>query len=141
MAAKKSANKTVATTASVDAFVESQPAAMKKDCKALISLLKKVSGEKPKMWGKAMIGFGDHHYKYESGREGDTFLIGFAPRSKALTIYVMPGFDRYEKQLAKLGKHKVGKGCLYLDTLEGKDLTALESILSDAVKQMKKRGA
>jgi hypothetical protein len=139
MAAKKSANKTVATKASVEAFVEAQPAAVRRDCETLIAMLKKVTGEKPKMWGKSMVGFGDHHYKYASGREGDTFLIGFAPRAKNLTIYVMPGFADYEKQLEKLGNPKTGVGCLYLDTLEGKDLKALESMLSDAAKKMRKR--
>ncbi len=140
-AAKKSAGlKTKPTGASIEAFLEAiESPTVRADCEALVALMRKVTGEPPKLWGPSMIGFGSYHYKYESGREGDFFLTGFSPRAKNLTLYVMPGFERYGAELAKLGKHKLGKSCLYLDGLAGKDLGALEAILRDAVERMRDR--
>ena len=140
-AAKKSDAKTKPTGASVEAFLDAiADPVVRADCKKLIALMRTVTGEPPKLWGPSMIGFGSYHYEYESGREGDSFLPGFSPRAKNLTVYVMPGFERYGAELAKLGKHKLGKSCLYLDGLAGKDLGALEAIVRDSVERMRDRG-
>jgi hypothetical protein len=140
MAAKKNANKTKPEKASAAQFIETiEDDETRKDCQKLVKIMKRVTGEPPVMWGTSMVGFGSYHYKYASGREGDYFLTGFAPRKANLTLYVMPGFEAYGKQLGKLGKHKLGKSCLYLDGLDGKDLDVLEEILADAVKRMKSK--
>jgi hypothetical protein len=140
MAAKKSANKTKPEKASAAKFIDAiADEDTRKDCQKLVKIMKRVTGEPPVMWGTSMVGFGSYHYKYASGREGDSFLTGFSPRKSALTLYVMPGFDSYAKQLSKLGKHKLGKSCLYLDGLDGKDLDVLEEMLTDAVKRMKSK--
>lgn len=139
MAAKKSAtNKTKPERASAAKFIAGIPDDdTRHDCEKLAKLMRRVTGEPPVMWGTSMVGFGSYHYKYASGREGDWFLTGFSPRKANLTVYVMPGFEAYGKQLARLGKHKLGKSCLYLDGLAGKDLAVLEEILVDAVKRLK----
>ena len=90
-----------------------------------------------KMWGSSIVGYGKYHYKYERGREGDFFLTGFSPRKTAFTVYVMPGFSRYEQQLEKLGPFKTGKSCLYLKNLDVVDRSVLEEILTDSVAFMK----
>ncbi len=137
-AAKKSANKTKPEKASAAKFIATiADDGARRDCQKLAKLMRRATGEPPVMWGASMVGFGSYHYKYASGREGDWFLAGFSPRKASLTVYVMPGFEAYGKQLARLGKHKLGKSCLYLDGLEGKDLAVLEEILADAVKRMK----
>jgi len=78
----------------------------------IYKMMNDLTGLKPKMWGSSIVGYGSYHYKYKSGREGDWFVSGFSPRKQSLTIYVMPGFDRYEELMSKLGKHKTGKSCL-----------------------------
>ena len=89
------------------------------------------------MWGPSMVGFGRYHYKYDSGREGDSFLTGFSPRKQALTIYVMPGFGEYEGLLSRLGKHKTGKSCLYINKLEDVDPEVLEELIGRGFAYMK----
>src|ERR1035437_2214540 len=104
-------NKTKPTKLSVAAFIDALTDQTKRaDAKALAKLMQKASGEKPKMWGPSIIGFGSSHYKYDSGREGDMPLIGFSPRKAASVLYGAIGFDGAEKLLAKLGKHTTGKG-------------------------------
>ena len=122
-------NKTKKTEVSVTKFIGAlKDEQQKKDSHALIDLMKSVSGHEPKMWGPTMIGFGDHHYKYESGREGDIFKIGFSPRKTSLVLYSMNSTHNNE-MLKKLGKHKIGGGCLYIKKLEDVDMKVLKKML------------
>lgn len=134
-------NKTKLTAQSVTAFVAALPDAKRADAKALAALMQTVSGEKPKMWGPSIIGFGTHHYVYESGREGDVPLIGFSPRKPALVIYGALGSDAADALLAKLGKHTTGKGCLYLKSLSDVDLKVLKTLLQKAVAKRRTKSA
>jgi hypothetical protein len=127
-------NKTKPTKVSVVAFIEALADQNKRaDAKALVQLMQEATGEKPKMWGSSIIGFGTYHYKYESGREGDMPLIGFSPRKAATVLYNMTGFSGAEALLAKLGKHTTGKGCLYLKKLADVDQQVLETMAAKAV--------
>lgn len=131
--------KTKRNQASVSVFLNTVKDDQKrKDCKALQSIMRRVTGKRAKMWGRSIVGYGTYHYRYKSGQEGDWFLTGFSPRAQNLTVYIMPGFKRYQKQLKKLGKHKLGESCLYIKKLEDMDLEILEQILADSVAQMKK---
>jgi hypothetical protein len=103
----------------------------REDCYQLLELMHQITGEEPRMWGDSIVGFGSYHYRYASGREGDWFLVGFSPRKKNLSLYIMAGFDQYETLLGKLGKHKLGKSCLYINKLEDVD----QQVLGDLVKQ------
>jgi len=135
-----SSNKTAETVDSVENFINSVDNEQKrKDSWDMIALMRKITGAEPKMWGKSLVGFGQYHYKYESGREGDSFITGFSPRKAALTVYIMPGFSDYEKQMAKLGPHKTGKSCLYLRNLNAIDREVLEEIIRDSVAVMRER--
>jgi hypothetical protein len=132
--------KTKKTVASVEDFLAGlTPEKKRQDATALCELMQKATKLEPKMWGSSMVGFGDYHYKYESGHEGDTFLVGFSPRKANLTVYIMPGFEQYGELLSKLGKHKTGKSCLYLNTLDDVDLPTLRKIIQSAFADMKKR--
>jgi hypothetical protein len=125
-------NKTRATTASVDSFLAAVPDPRRRaDGKALREMMERMSGETATMWGPSIVGFGTHHYKYESGREGDTCRIGFSPRSTGLVLY--GGFLRDAALLARLGPHKTGKGCLYLKRLADVDLGVLEAMIAAAL--------
>lgn len=132
--------KTQPTRASASAFVAAIPdAARRRDCRTLLRLMREVTGEKPTMWGDSMVGFGSYHYKYASGREGDWFLTGFSPRQDALTIYLMTGFEPQAALIAKLGKHKTGKSCLYINKLEDIDMNVLKELVTESVEHMKKK--
>jgi len=136
-------NKTKPTEVSVAAYIEAiADEARRADAKALMKLMQKASGEKPKMWGPAIVGFGSYHYKYESGREGDMPVIAFSPRKAASVLYGAIGFEGSEKLLAKLGKHTTGKGCLYIKKLSEVDLKVLEAMVTKslAAKRGKKDG-
>jgi hypothetical protein len=123
-------NKTKPTEVSVTAFIEAITDETKRaDAKTLVKLMQSASGEKPKMWGPSIIGFGSVHYKYDSGREGDMPLIGFSPRKAASVLYGAIGFNGAEALLAKLGKHTTGKGCLYIKKLADVDPKALETLV------------
>jgi hypothetical protein len=126
-------NKTSATEASVEAFVDALGPAQRLDAKAVIRMMKNATGEKPKMWGPSIIGFGAQHYKYESGREGDTVLVGFSPRKPATVMYGLIGFKDAAALLAKLGKHTTGKGCLYIKNLSDVDQNVLEELIVKSV--------
>lgn len=134
---KSTSNKTVATKASVAAFLKKAPAKFGGDCEQLVKIMSAITKEEPKMWGPSIVGFGSYHYVYESGREGDMPLLGFSPRASALSIYVMGGFEPYEAELEKLGKHKTGKGCLYIKSLEDIHLPTLKKILRANAKRLK----
>jgi len=127
-------NKTQATKASVASFVEALADQSRRgDAKALIKLMKKATGEQPKMWGPSIIGFGSYHYKYDSGREGDMPLIGFSPRKAATVLYGLIGSSDSKALLPKLGKHTTGKGCLYIKKLADVDQKVLEAMAIKAV--------
>lgn len=106
------------------------------DCKTLVKLMKEATGAEPKMWGSSIVGFGQYHYKYESGREGDWFLTGFSPRKQNLTLYIMAGFAGYAELMEKLGKHATGKSCLYVKRLSDLHLPTLKKLIRGSVKQM-----
>ena len=112
--------------------------AKKQDALALLELMQKVSGYQPYLSG-SIIGFGEYHYKYDSGREGDACVTGFSPRKSNISIYIMPGFDDYEKELALLGKHKTSVSCLYINKLADVDAKVLLKIIKHSVKVMQKR--
>ena len=103
------------------------------DALQLLSLFEKVTKQKPVLWGNNIVGFGSYHYKYASGREGDWFVAGFSPRKANLTLYIMAGFSQYKELLAKLGKHKTGKSCLYIKRLADVDLAILRQLVEDSV--------
>lgn len=127
---------------SVDSFLdglEAEDLQKADDCRTLIKIMQHATGEPPKMWGKSMVGFGSYHYKYESGREGDWFLTGFAPRKRELSLYIMPGFDRFAELMNNLGKHKTGKSCLYIKQLGDIDLDVLEQLVAESVERMRQQ--
>ncbi len=124
---------------SVSAFIKTVPDSVKqKDCNTLKTMMSKITGKRAKMWGDSIVGFGRYHYKYSSGREGDCLITGFSPRKQNLTIYIIPGFSNYQKQLGKLGKHKHSKSCLYVKKLEDLNLDILEEIIADSVVYLEK---
>lgn len=124
-------NKTKATNVSVSEFIDAiTDEGRRADAKMLVKLMQKASGEKPKMWGPSIIGFGSHHYVYDSGREGDMPLIAFSPRKAATVLY---GLGSSEALLPKLGKHTRGKGCIYIKKLADVDQKVLETMAAKAV--------
>jgi hypothetical protein len=132
-------NKTKPTELSVAAFLDALTDETKRaDAKALVRLMQRATGEKPKMWGPSIVGFGSHHYKYESGREGDMPLAGFSPRKAATVLYGLRGTGDSETLLGKLGKHTTGKGCIYIKKLADVDPTVLERMLTASVARARK---
>jgi len=130
--------KTKATKVSAASFISKiADPQTRADCQAIVQMMKQVTKAEPVMWGPAIVGFGDWHYKYESGRENDWFMMGFSPRKQNLTLYFMPGFDGLEDEMKKLGKYKTGKCCLYIKRLDDIDLPVLKKIMTSAAKQMK----
>jgi hypothetical protein len=114
----------------------------RQDCFTLLALMKQATRAEPKMWGSSIVGFGDYHYKYESGRENDWFLVGFSPRKQNLTLYLMTGFDQYRALLKQLGKHTTGKSCFYIKRLDDVHLPTLKKLVQPSVKHMaKSRGS
>jgi len=136
----KSKNKTRKTDISPENFLNGiTPAQKKADCFTLLMTMKNITGIEPKMWGPSIIGFGDYHYKYASGREGDYFRIGFSPRVQNLTIYIMPGYQDFDDELSRLGKHKMGKSCLYIKRLSDVDEDVLREILVKGLSLMEEK--
>lgn len=124
-------NKTQVNSDSVELFLSTIKDKQKRaDCVQLVSLFETVSGHDANMWGKSMVGFGEYHYRYDSGREGDFMRLGFAPRSQHLAIYIIPGFSGFEDLLSELGSHTVSKTCLYIKKLSEVDLAVLTQIVS-----------
>jgi len=131
-------NKTKESDASVDAFLDAvENDERRTDCRMLLSLMAEVTRSEPRMWGSSMIGFGRYHYRYASGREGDWFITGFSPRTKALTLYIMPGFDGYDELMGRLGKHTSGKACIYVRRLDDIDLEVLKEVVLASVLHMR----
>ncbi len=130
----KAENKTKATTASVAAFIGAiADESRRADARTLVKLMQAASGEKPKMWGPSIIGFGTTHYVYDTGREGDMPLVGFSPRKAATVLYGMKGFRGSEALLARLGRHTEGGGCLYVKKLADVDPMVLKEMVVKAV--------
>lgn len=128
-------NKTKPTSASVTAYLKKiKDPQRREDCIALVELMKSASKSEPVMWGTSIVGFGTHHYVYESGREGDTVIIGFSSRQDSIALYLMGGLGPLADELPKLGKYKTGKGCLYVKTLADVDTAILKIILAKAWK-------
>lgn len=128
-------NKTKATKASVAQFIATVPDAAKRaDAKTLVKMMQAATGEKAKMWGPSIVGFGSRHYVYESGREGDMPLVAFSPRKPAIVLYIGAVGDPL---LARLGKHTTGKGCLYIKTLADVDVKVLDKLIASAAKRRK----
>jgi hypothetical protein len=126
--------KTKKTILSVDAFIKKIPEVQKqKDAFTILELMEKATKAKGKMWGSSIVGFGDRHLKYESGRELDWFVMGFSPRKQNLTLYIPGTVEKQQSLLKKLGKHKTGKGCLYINKLEEVDLAVLKEIINKGV--------
>jgi hypothetical protein len=135
-------NKTKPTKISVTAFIDAiADQTRRADAKVLIKLMKGVVGQKPQMWGPSIVGFGSYHYKYDSGREGDMPLVGFSPRKAALVLYNLIGFSDSKSELAKLGKHTTGKGCLYIKKLADVDEEVLASMIGKSIAGMRARHA
>ena len=135
-----SSNKTKPTNASVDTFIRKIVDQNKQsDCRKLLELMQKITRNTPKMWGNSIIGFGEYHYRYKSGREGDWFLIGFSPRKQYLSIYLMCDLKNMDLDFEKLGKHRRSVGCLYIKKLSDVDLTALETIATKAIAYTKSK--
>ena len=126
--------KTKVNDASVEAFLNTiEDAKKRQDSFTVLELMKEVTGAEPKMWGSSIIGFGDTHYKYATGREGDWFLTGFSPRKQNLTLYIAGGFDEHAELMQTLGKHKIGKGCLYINKLSDIDQAKLRELIKRSV--------
>ena len=136
----KAENNTKVTDVSASDFVAAVETDLKRaDSEELLRLFHSVTGLEPQMWGPSIIGYGRYHYKYESGREGEFMLTGFSPRKANLTVYIMPGYRYPEMQekLARLGKHKLGKSCLYINKLADVDTDVLAEIIQDGVDYMR----
>jgi hypothetical protein len=133
-----SENKTRPTDQDVTDFLISvEHKTRREDGFALLEMMREVTGEDAVMWGSSIVGFGNYHYKYQSGREGDMPLVGFSPRKQSMTLYIMPGFDDYEGMLSDLGKHKIGKSCLYVNKLADVDEDVLRSLVRRSYEHMK----
>lgn len=135
-----SANKTQPTLATPESFIASvDHDGRRKDAETLLDLFRRVTGWTPRMWGPSIVGFGEYHYKYDSGREGDFLATGFSPRKANLSIYIMPGYEDYGDTLSRLGKHKMGKSCLYINKLDDIDLGVLEELIRAGLDDLSKK--
>ena len=133
-------NKTQATRASVKAFLNAiEDSKRKADAKKVAAMMRNATGCRARMWGKDIVGYGQYHYEYASGRKGDWMLVGFSPRKRNLSIYIMPGFEPFAPLLENLGKHKTGRSCLYINSLADVDEAVLEQLIADSVTTMRER--
>lgn len=134
----KAEQKTKQTDSSVQDFLAAvADEKRRKDALALLELMQEVTGLEPKMWGPSIVGFGSYHYKYASGREGDSPLVAFSPRKSDMTLYINSGFERHAALMEKLGKYKTGKVCLYLKKLEDVDLLTLRKLIRETFDHIK----
>lgn len=133
-------NRTKPTSVSVDGFIDAVAhPGRQADARVVLAMMTRVTGEQPRMWGPSIIGFGSYHYRYDSGHEGDMCRIGFSPRAANIVLYIMPGFADEAARLAALGKHRIGKSCLYINRLADVDLAVLEAMVRDAWNWMNAR--
>jgi len=136
----RSENKTVATALSVPSFLSGViPASKAEDARELDALFRKVTGYEPVMWGSSIVGYGRYHYRYASGREGEFLATGFSPRKSALSIYIMPGYADFSALLERIGKHKMGKSCLYVNRLSDIDLNVLAELIRAGLRDLGRR--
>ena len=130
--------KTQRNDASVEGYLNALDDPRKRDDSfVLLRMMQEITGEEPAMWGDSIIGFGSYDYRYNSGHSGQWFITGFAPRKRDLTVYIMPGFDRYQDLMQRLGKHKTGVSCLYLSRLQAVDLPTLRELITRSVTDMR----
>ncbi|PVH28216.1 DUF1801 domain-containing protein [Pararhodobacter oceanensis] len=133
-------NKTTAHDADVGAFIAAVEKPQRRaDAEVLDALFRRVTGFAPRMWGPTIIGYGRYHYRYESGREGDFLATGFSPRAAHQVIYIMPGYGEYQAIMDRLGKHKLGKSCLYINKLADVDLGVLEEFIRQGLADLGRR--
>ncbi|TVP93374.1 DUF1801 domain-containing protein [Alkalibacterium sp.] len=126
--------KTKETDASVTRFIESvEKESKKQDAYRLLSIFEEASGMEAKMWGDSIIGFGSYHYKYASGHEGDSMLVGFSPRKAKISLYMATGFPERERYLSRLGKHTSGKGCVYINKVDDIDTDVLKDFIQASI--------
>ena len=124
----------------VDAFLATvENPRRRADAGRVLDLMREVTGEPPKMWGSSIVGFGSYRYRYASGRDGSSLVVGFAPRKQNLVLYIMPGFARHGALLARLGKFRTGKSCLYVNKLDDIDLSVLDELVRESVTEMRRR--
>lgn len=132
-------NKTKPNKTSVTAFVNGvEDEQRRRDVKKVAAMMREATGSRARMWGANIVGYGQYHYKYDSGREGDFMITGFSPRKQALTLYVIPGFKHFETLMGKLGKYKTGKSCLYITKLSDVDEKVLKRLIVASVRYMRK---
>lgn len=132
-------NKTKPSKKSVTAFINGIDDKQKRaDVKKVAAMMRKATGARAAMWGPGIVGYGQYHYRYASGREGDFMLTGFSPRKQALTVYIIPGFKPFDSMMKKLGKYKTGKSCLYIKRMSDVDEAVLARLISASVKHMRK---
>lgn len=132
--------KTKKTNASVKAFIDAvENETRRKDARAIAKLMREVTGKRAKLWGSSIIGYGSYKYEYDSGQSGEWPLVGFSPRKANLVLYIMPGFSGSAPLMKKLGKHKTGKSCLYINKLEDVDMDVLRELVEGAVEHMKRK--
>ncbi len=135
----RSENKTVPTRESVQAFLSTvQPTMKAEDARTLDRLFRETTGFEPVMWEPSIVGYGRYHYRYKSGREGEFLATGFSPRKAALSIYIMPGYTDFRDILRRLGKHKLGKSCLYVNKLADIDLDVLGELICAGLKDLER---
>ncbi len=131
-------NKTQRNDGDVLAYLESVTHKRRReDSLVMLNLMEEVTGEPAEMWGTSIVGFGSYHFRYESGREGDFMLTGFAPRKQALTLYIMGGHERHAALFARLGKHRTGSSCLYINKLADIDMDVLRELVAASVEYMR----
>jgi len=132
--------KTKATDVSVEGHISAiANEEQRNDARTLVALMRRVVQQEPRMWGPSIVGFGSYHYKYPSGHEGDSALTGFAVRGSELVVYIAPGFEGRDVLLARLGKHKTGKVCVYIRRVANVDLKVLETLVARSVADTKRR--
>lgn len=133
----KAQNKTVQNDASVSEYMaQIEPEQRRKDCQKILDMMHDITGWEPKMWGTSIVGFGEYHYKYDSGREGDHLRIGFSSRAQNISIYIMPGYQDFDDELSRLGKHKKGKSCLYIKRMSDVDEAVLHEMFEKGLALM-----
>ena len=131
--------KTRPTNASVEKFLnKTTDEARRQDCFAVARMMEEITGEKPKMWGPSIVGFGSFHYRYASGQEADWPVAAFSPRKSDLTLYLTPGFQQNKDLMDQLGKHRTGKSCLYIKRLSDVHVPTLKKLIRESVKAVKK---
>jgi hypothetical protein len=134
--------KTKPTEASIDTYLKSRASEEQlADCKVLMDILERITKESPRMWGPSIVGYGRYSYRYESGRTGESCITGFAVRGRELVVYLVAESAEQQELLSKLGRHKIGKSCLYLKRLSDVDVPVLETLVSKSVNEVKRRHA